>query len=164
MTVDRFIRTENQESWDGSGEHANGDAWVHNFTPNPNEKFRCRRHTLTCNGIDKCQFLDPELFAGLERFEADENAMRELWNHELDPMRLKRHHLLESLPDIIIVFRDQNVQFSVMEHLSWFASHMPRLHMGNSISSVVQNGRGQRQAVISTGQCPQMLMKMFYSL
>ncbi|KAJ7247238.1 hypothetical protein C8J57DRAFT_1523021 [Mycena rebaudengoi] len=84
MLVDRFIRNENQESWDGSGAHAKGDAWVHNFTSNPNQKFKCRRHTLTCNGVDKCQFLDPELFAGLERFEADENAMRELWNHELD--------------------------------------------------------------------------------
>ncbi|KAJ7210230.1 hypothetical protein C8J57DRAFT_1540028 [Mycena rebaudengoi] len=84
MSVDRFIRNENQESWDGSGAHTKGDAWVHNFTSNPNEKFKCRHHTLTCNGVDKCQFLDPELFSGLERFEADENAMRELWNHELD--------------------------------------------------------------------------------
>ncbi|KAJ6509672.1 hypothetical protein DFH09DRAFT_1100727 [Mycena vulgaris] len=84
MSVDRFIRTENQESWDGSGAHAKGDAWAHNSTSNSNEQFKCRRHTLTCNGIDKCQFLDPELFVGLERFGADKNAMRELWNHELD--------------------------------------------------------------------------------
>ncbi|KAF8198855.1 hypothetical protein K438DRAFT_2115658, partial [Mycena galopus ATCC 62051] len=84
MAVDSFIQAENQDSWDGSGAHTKGDAWVHNFTSNPNEKIRCRRHALTCNGITKCQFLDPELFAGLERFEADENAMRELWNHELD--------------------------------------------------------------------------------
>ncbi|KAJ7237946.1 hypothetical protein C8J57DRAFT_1566399 [Mycena rebaudengoi] len=43
MSVDRFIRNENQESWDGSGAHTKGDAWVHNFTSNPNEKFKCRR-------------------------------------------------------------------------------------------------------------------------
>ncbi|KAJ7216253.1 hypothetical protein C8J57DRAFT_1255339 [Mycena rebaudengoi] len=53
MLANRFIRNENQESWDGSGAHAKGDAWVHNFTSNPNQKFKCRRHTLTCNGVDK---------------------------------------------------------------------------------------------------------------
>ncbi|KAJ7737198.1 hypothetical protein B0H14DRAFT_2638802 [Mycena olivaceomarginata] len=64
VSVDRFIQTENQESWDGSGAHAKGDAWVQ----------------------PPIQMSDSSvaLFVDLERFEADENAMRELWNHELD--------------------------------------------------------------------------------
>ena len=37
-----------------------------------------------CNGVDACEFLDPALFAGLERYEPDEVAMRELWVHEVD--------------------------------------------------------------------------------
>ncbi|KAF8180260.1 hypothetical protein K438DRAFT_2171820 [Mycena galopus ATCC 62051] len=112
MMVDSFIRAENQDSWDGSGAHTKGDAWVHNFTSNPNERIRCRRHALTCNGIDKCQFLDPELFAGLERFEADENAMRELWNHELD------QNEAEAASPSGIIARAQNVQFNVTGCLS----------------------------------------------
>lgn len=31
-----------------------------------------------------CQFLNPTLFAGFDQFEADEEAMRELWDHELE--------------------------------------------------------------------------------
>ncbi len=52
--------------------------------PDPAESILCRRVALTCKGIDKCEFLDPDLFTGLERYEADEEQMRELWNHELD--------------------------------------------------------------------------------
>ncbi|KAJ7826965.1 hypothetical protein B0H13DRAFT_2440016 [Mycena leptocephala] len=74
----------NQESWDGSGGHAKGDVGVRGFFPDVEREVWCRRATLKCNGIDKCEYLDPTLFAGLERYEADEEAMRELWNHELD--------------------------------------------------------------------------------
>ncbi|KAJ7936884.1 hypothetical protein B0H13DRAFT_2430847 [Mycena leptocephala] len=84
MPVDKFIRGENQESWDGSGGHAKGDVGVRGFFPDVEKEVWCRRATLKCNGIDKCEYLDPTLFAGLERYEADEEAMRELWNHELD--------------------------------------------------------------------------------
>ncbi|KAJ7893384.1 hypothetical protein B0H14DRAFT_2559794 [Mycena olivaceomarginata] len=80
----------NQEYWDGSAGHTKGDVNVYGFpsadgiTPDLKTKIGCRRVSLTCNGIDKCEFPDPTLFAGLERFEADEETMRELWNHELD--------------------------------------------------------------------------------
>lgn len=43
----------------------------------------CRRAQLTCNGVDSCEYLDPTLFENCERFEPDEDARRELWNHEL---------------------------------------------------------------------------------
>ncbi|KAJ7196013.1 hypothetical protein B0H12DRAFT_1245429 [Mycena haematopus] len=84
IPVDRFVRAENQESWDGSSGHAKGDVIVYGFFPDLKEGVLCRRVDLTCNGVDVCEFLDPALFAGLERFEADEAAMRELWIHELD--------------------------------------------------------------------------------
>ncbi|KAK7035592.1 hypothetical protein R3P38DRAFT_2771217 [Favolaschia claudopus] len=47
-------------------------------------EIRCRKVDLTCNGIDWCQFPDRSHFAGCERYEADEEEMRKLWNHELD--------------------------------------------------------------------------------
>jgi hypothetical protein len=38
---------------------------------------------IKIHGVDTCEFIDPTLFAGCERFEPDENEMTELWNHEL---------------------------------------------------------------------------------
>ncbi|KAJ7862404.1 hypothetical protein B0H14DRAFT_2575473 [Mycena olivaceomarginata] len=100
MVVDRFIRAENQESWDStSGGHTNGDVKVRGFTPNPEKEVLCRRVILTCNGVNKCEFLDPTLFAGHERFEADEDAMRELWHQELD------QNEAEAASDIAIIAR-----------------------------------------------------------
>ncbi|KAJ7856353.1 hypothetical protein B0H14DRAFT_3448460 [Mycena olivaceomarginata] len=55
----------NQESWDGSGRHTKGDAKVYGFpsddgfTPDLKTAILCRRVSLTCNGIDQCEFLDP---------------------------------------------------------------------------------------------------------
>ncbi|KAK6985119.1 hypothetical protein R3P38DRAFT_3450565 [Favolaschia claudopus] len=84
MTIDAFIRAENQDSWDGSVGHKKGDVNVHGLTDDPKEKYRCRRVDLICNGIQKCEHLDRTLFEGLERYEADEEEMQHLWNHELD--------------------------------------------------------------------------------
>lgn len=47
------------------------------------ERIQCRRAHLTCNGVHTCEFFDEKLFQNCERFEPDEEAMRELWNHEL---------------------------------------------------------------------------------
>jgi hypothetical protein len=47
-------------------------------------KTQCHRAHLTCNGISACEFFDSQLFDNCERYEPDEEAMRELWNHELD--------------------------------------------------------------------------------
>ncbi|KAJ7155639.1 hypothetical protein C8R46DRAFT_1351910, partial [Mycena filopes] len=59
LPLDAFIRAENQESWKGSGGHAKGDVNV--------------------SGFDR----------DFERFEPDEQAMQELWNHELDANELE---------------------------------------------------------------------------
>ncbi|KAJ6496154.1 hypothetical protein C8R45DRAFT_1094409 [Mycena sanguinolenta] len=84
VTIDKFVRAENQESWDGSSGHSRGDVVVCGFFPDLKKGIMCRRVDLTCNGIDVCEFLDPALFAGLERYEPDEAAMQELWVHEVD--------------------------------------------------------------------------------
>ncbi|KAK6981621.1 hypothetical protein R3P38DRAFT_2664122 [Favolaschia claudopus] len=84
MTIDAFIRAENQDSWDGSVGHKKGDVNVYGLTDDPKEKYRCRRVDLICNGIQKCEYLDRTLFEGLERYEVDEEEMQHLWNHELD--------------------------------------------------------------------------------
>ncbi|KAK7033366.1 hypothetical protein R3P38DRAFT_3313383 [Favolaschia claudopus] len=76
---------QNMEAWStGSGGHKKGDVDVHGFTTNLKEKFNCRRVDLTCKGVDICEFLDPDLFAGHERYEPDEEQMQFLWNHELE--------------------------------------------------------------------------------
>ena len=54
------------------------------FFPDLKKGIMCRRVDLTCNGVDVCEFLDPALFADLERYVPDEEAMRELWLHEVD--------------------------------------------------------------------------------
>ncbi|KAJ7156691.1 hypothetical protein C8R46DRAFT_1355828 [Mycena filopes] len=84
LPLDAFIRSENQESWKGSGGHAGGDVNVFGFDRDFSVKFKCRRLHLTCNGVNTCEFIDPALFADCQRFEPDEQAMQELWNHELD--------------------------------------------------------------------------------
>ncbi|KAJ7135306.1 hypothetical protein C8R46DRAFT_1201556 [Mycena filopes] len=89
LPLDAFIRAENQESWKGSGGHAKGDVNVSGFDRDFEVQFKCRRLHLTCNGVNTCEFIDPALFADCERFEPDEQAMQELWNHELDANELE---------------------------------------------------------------------------
>ncbi|KAJ7337368.1 hypothetical protein DFH08DRAFT_252732 [Mycena albidolilacea] len=79
-TIDSYIKAEDQ---DGSSGHAGpkGDVWVYAFSE---ERVRARRAQLQCKGIYVCEFVSEELFGDCERFEPDEQAMRDLWNHELD--------------------------------------------------------------------------------
>ncbi|KAJ7875255.1 hypothetical protein B0H14DRAFT_3859475 [Mycena olivaceomarginata] len=58
-----------------------GDVWVYAFS---GERVRAQRAQLRCKGICVCEFVSEELFGDCERFEPDEQAMRDLWNHELD--------------------------------------------------------------------------------
>ncbi|KAJ7692952.1 hypothetical protein B0H14DRAFT_2199871, partial [Mycena olivaceomarginata] len=82
-TIDAYIKAEDQDAWDGSTGHAGpkGDVWVYAFS---GERVRARRAELRCKGICVCEFVSEELFGDCERFEPDEQAMRDLWNHELD--------------------------------------------------------------------------------
>ncbi|KAF8174034.1 hypothetical protein K438DRAFT_1771887 [Mycena galopus ATCC 62051] len=84
VSLDTFIRAQNHESWDGGAGHTAGDFNVAGFTSNFSEKIRCRRCHLTCNGIDTCEFFEEEICDGLERYEADEQGMQELWDRALD--------------------------------------------------------------------------------
>ncbi|KAJ6527308.1 hypothetical protein DFH09DRAFT_1414272 [Mycena vulgaris] len=83
-SIDAYIRSEDQESWAGSSGHAKGDVMVRGFTSDPTEEIHCRRCYLECNGVDTCEFIDPQLFADCQRFEVDKAAVQELWNQELD--------------------------------------------------------------------------------
>ncbi|KAJ7268270.1 hypothetical protein C8J57DRAFT_1227989 [Mycena rebaudengoi] len=83
LNIDTFIRSEDQESWGGSSGILKGDVMVFGLDSDPEEALLCRRCQLKCNGVDTCEFIDPTLFAGCQRFEPDENGMTELWNHEL---------------------------------------------------------------------------------
>ncbi|KAJ7076515.1 hypothetical protein C8R43DRAFT_1118466 [Mycena crocata] len=89
LTLDAFIRQEDQDSWGGSAGHSAGDVKVRGLTLDPDEELLCRRAHLFCNGVKTCQFIDPALFAECERYEPDFDAMRELWNHELDANELE---------------------------------------------------------------------------
>ncbi|KAJ7793170.1 hypothetical protein B0H14DRAFT_3498353, partial [Mycena olivaceomarginata] len=82
-TIDAYIKAEDQDAWDGSTGHAGpkGDVRVYAFT---GERVRARRAQLRCKGICVCEFVSEELFGDCERFEPDEQAIRDLWNHELD--------------------------------------------------------------------------------
>ncbi|KAJ6619645.1 hypothetical protein B0H10DRAFT_1946692 [Mycena sp. CBHHK59/15] len=84
LSIDAYIRSEDQESWGGSTGHIKGDVDVFGLTPDLGQKLRCRRCHFKCNGVETCEFIDPALFANCERYEPDDEAMRELWNHELD--------------------------------------------------------------------------------
>ncbi|KAJ7835323.1 hypothetical protein B0H14DRAFT_2590316 [Mycena olivaceomarginata] len=84
LKIDRYLRKEDQDSWGGSGGHSIGDALVTGLFPGQTEALKCRRSHLKCNGVWTCEFIDPSLFAGCERYEPDAAAMRELWKHELD--------------------------------------------------------------------------------
>ncbi|KAF8225893.1 hypothetical protein L208DRAFT_1503629 [Tricholoma matsutake] len=63
LSLDAYIHAEDQESWGGSLGHAQGDTHVFGLNDgDPDEKTWC------CD---------------CEHFEPDENAMQELWSHEL---------------------------------------------------------------------------------
>ncbi|KAJ7931025.1 hypothetical protein B0H13DRAFT_2263941 [Mycena leptocephala] len=129
MPVDKFIRGE-VESWDVSGGHAKGDVAVRGFFPDLEKEVWCLRVTLKCNGIDKCHYLDPTLFTGLERYEADEEAMR-LWNHELNQNEVEAaspfgiiaryafagllFYWLTSFENSLLEFKTRNAKLSVTE-------------------------------------------------
>ncbi|KAJ7915765.1 hypothetical protein B0H13DRAFT_1871770 [Mycena leptocephala] len=80
-SVDAFIRDEDQDAWAGSTGSKNGDVWVHVFGK---DRVRARRVHLRCQGVRTCEYVSEELFGDCERYEPDEAAMRDLWNHELD--------------------------------------------------------------------------------
>ncbi|KAJ6483448.1 hypothetical protein DFH09DRAFT_1106895 [Mycena vulgaris] len=61
-----------------------GDVQVKGLTPDLNEKVLCRRCQFYCDRVNTCEFIDPDLFAECQPYEPDYEAMKELWNHELD--------------------------------------------------------------------------------
>ncbi|KAJ7672715.1 hypothetical protein B0H14DRAFT_2424164, partial [Mycena olivaceomarginata] len=84
LTIDRFIRTEDQDSWGGSSGHSVGDSEVVGFLPDLTTAIKCRRAHLKCKGVYTCEFIDPSHFEGCERYEPDPAATQALWKAELD--------------------------------------------------------------------------------
>ncbi|KAJ7860306.1 hypothetical protein B0H13DRAFT_1901072 [Mycena leptocephala] len=103
VTIDGFIRAEDQDSLGGSGGHSKGDVHTAGFMPDSTESILCRRSHLYCNGIFTCEFSDQTIFADCKRYEPDEEAMRALWKLELEanereaasaPGKMARHRYL----------------------------------------------------------------------
>ncbi|KAJ7090164.1 hypothetical protein C8R44DRAFT_892070 [Mycena epipterygia] len=89
LSLDAYIRIEDQESWRGSTGHVTGDVLVRGFTPDLSQEIHARRCQFYCNGVDTCEFIDPDLFSGCSRYEPDEGEMQELWKHELEANELE---------------------------------------------------------------------------
>ncbi|KAJ7911671.1 hypothetical protein B0H13DRAFT_2660420 [Mycena leptocephala] len=83
-TLDAYIRNEDQDSWKGSSGSLKGDVTVFGFGPDPTKGSKSRRCHLYCNGVKTCQYFDKTIFSGCERYEPDEDGMRELWDRELE--------------------------------------------------------------------------------
>ncbi|KAJ7635373.1 hypothetical protein FB45DRAFT_1026254 [Roridomyces roridus] len=80
-SIDSFIKAEDQDAWEGSSGHKNGDVWVYAFS---GEQVRARRAQLQCKGVNVCEYMSEEVFGDCERYEPDVSAMQDLWIHELD--------------------------------------------------------------------------------
>ncbi|KAJ7939111.1 hypothetical protein B0H13DRAFT_2261049 [Mycena leptocephala] len=83
-TLDAYIRSEDQDSWKGSSGSLKGDVTVSGFDPDPTKGFKSRRCHLYCNGVKTCEYFNDAIFSGCERYEPDEDDMRELWDCELE--------------------------------------------------------------------------------
>ncbi|KAJ7829924.1 hypothetical protein B0H14DRAFT_2593696 [Mycena olivaceomarginata] len=82
LTIDRFIRTEDLDSWGGgSSGHSVGDSEVVGFLPDLTTAIKCRRAHLKCKGVYTCEFIDPSHF---ESYEPDPAATQALWKAEID--------------------------------------------------------------------------------
>ncbi|KAJ7481297.1 hypothetical protein B0H11DRAFT_2193481 [Mycena galericulata] len=116
LALDTFIRSEDQESWRGSTGHIKGDTMVFNLAAEPDKAILCRRAQFYCNGVDACEFIDPDLFSGCERDEPDMDAMRDLWNHELDANESEAASvsgIMSRPPDFTLGLSGQNVKSNV---------------------------------------------------
>ncbi|GJF01013.1 hypothetical protein PsYK624_173180 [Phanerochaete sordida] len=74
-TMDALIRDHSRESWGGSSGAAAGNTDVKPGILGA-EAVRCRRVTLRCNGIDRCELTPKDIFKGCERYDPDPDAMR----------------------------------------------------------------------------------------
>ncbi|KAJ6565201.1 hypothetical protein DFH09DRAFT_1081858 [Mycena vulgaris] len=86
LSLDTFIRAEvcGPRILAGIDRPPRGDVQVKGLTPNLNEKVLCRSCQFYCDRVDTCEFIDPDLFAECKHYEPDYEAMKELWNQELD--------------------------------------------------------------------------------
>ncbi|KAJ7851344.1 hypothetical protein B0H13DRAFT_1905217 [Mycena leptocephala] len=75
LSLDAYIRSEDQDSWRGSTGHIAGDSMVAGFIPGLEKKVLCRRAQIYCNGVDTCDLFDENILAGCQRFEPDEDHM-----------------------------------------------------------------------------------------
>ncbi|KAJ7782083.1 hypothetical protein B0H14DRAFT_2630969 [Mycena olivaceomarginata] len=144
LTIDRFIRTEDQDSWGGSSGHSVGDSEVVGFLPDLTTAIKCRRAHLKCKGVYTCEFIDPSHFEGCERYEPDPAATQALWKAELDANEREA----ASAAGIVSRFYNQimtskcKVQCDgvpVFKHLSGGASYGKQFFIGCSKWTGAQN-------------------------
>ncbi|KAJ7049416.1 hypothetical protein C8F01DRAFT_1378655 [Mycena amicta] len=85
MSIQRIIKNEDQDSWKATGGgHKGGDTVVYGFSDDLTVGVRAKRIHHHCNGVRVCELVPDELFADCERYEADSEAMLQLWHHVLD--------------------------------------------------------------------------------
>ncbi|KAF8155402.1 hypothetical protein B0H34DRAFT_675602 [Crassisporium funariophilum] len=84
MTMDAFIRSQDQDSWKGSLGHGQGDVGVFGFANQGDVAVQCRRVELKCNGIKICEHFDNALLENCQRFEPDEQEMKAMFKQELN--------------------------------------------------------------------------------
>ena len=75
---------QDQDSWNGSVGHKNGNTKVYNLLEDPEEAVQCRRIKLYCQGIKTCEHIDPGILAGCKHYEPDKEDTKMLWTYELD--------------------------------------------------------------------------------
>lgn len=77
-----IIYFQNNDSWGGSSGRADGDVTVYQLFGE--DKTRCRRLDLTCNGTKLCEFFDRDLLKGYVRYKANDDDMRNIFMSELE--------------------------------------------------------------------------------
>ena len=82
--LQRSFAHQDQDSWGGTTGYLAGDVDVYCLNEDISNPVCCRCVQLDCNGIDICEHFDNSLLENCECFEPDPEAMRDLWNHELD--------------------------------------------------------------------------------
>ncbi|KAF6745682.1 hypothetical protein DFP72DRAFT_973986 [Ephemerocybe angulata] len=85
LTIDGYIRQEDQDGRGGSVGSTNGDGLLYNLFPDdPDHSVQCRRCDLSCQGVKVCEHFDKSLFENCVRYKRDDGEVRDLWEKELE--------------------------------------------------------------------------------
>ncbi|KAH6887796.1 hypothetical protein BKA70DRAFT_70388 [Coprinopsis sp. MPI-PUGE-AT-0042] len=99
MTMARYIRSQDQDSWDGSSGSPRGDANVWGLTDSDSPVLCRRAGPLKCNGLEVCAHFDKALLDNCERYEPERGESQVLWEQQLSA------HEVESSSSVAILGR-----------------------------------------------------------